>query len=171
MAYASPAIASPAVHWPRVAMPKLRWPWFSPRTRALLMMALMISPCFLTDTIGYWVKRMFYTQAQIVEMQSPESIMAKISMVGVACPATDTPAEQARWAAYAAENGWPSYPEAGPGCFKPNRNLHGMMGLTVFSVACPKMLLSALDQRRWLTLAADHGWTAYPQAGDGCVDP
>jgi hypothetical protein len=46
-----------------------------------------------------------------------------------------------------------------------------MLGLTSFNVACPAMALSPADQRRWLTYVADHGWTDYPQAGVGCVDP
>jgi hypothetical protein len=33
------------------------------------------------------------------------------------------------------------------------------------------MLLSALDQRRWVAFTTDHDWGPYPQAGAGCVDP
>ena len=93
-------------------------------------------------------------------------------MFDVACPAANAPAaERGQWAAYAAQQGWPMYPQAGPDCFHPDRNLRGIAPLKVFSVACPKTLLSAAEHRRWLVYAADHDWTAYPQAGTGCVDP
>lgn len=174
MAYAStaPAIASTGVRIPHVAMPKLRWPRVSRRSRALMMMGLMISPCFLSDAIGYCVQRMFYTPEEIAARQSPDDMAAKIQMYDVACPAANTPAdEQGRWTTYAVEQGWPLYPAAGQGCFRPNRNLRGIAPLKVFTVACPKTVLSATDDRRWLVYAADHDWTAYPQAGAGCVDP
>ena len=96
----------------------------------------------------------------------------QISIFQVACPATDMPAaEQRLWAAEAAQHGWPLYPEAGTGCFKPGRNLLGVAGLKVFSVACPVMALSPTDQRRWVAYSANQGWAPYPQAGEGCVDP
>ena len=75
------------------------------------------------------------------------------------------------WAEFAAQHGWPRYPQAGAGCFKPNRALFGVVGLKTFSVACPTMLLSVADQRRWVAYAENHGWDEYPQAGVGCVDP
>jgi hypothetical protein len=172
MAYASAAAPVPTIRLPHVAMPKLHWPRFSAGTRAWLMIALMFSPAVLSDAIGYCVQHIFYTQAQIDARESPEALMAKIRMFDVACPAPNTPpAEQGRWATYAAEQGWPLYPPAGPGCFHPDRNLRGIVPLKVFTVACPKTLLSALERRHWLVYAADHDWTAYQQAGDGCVDP
>jgi hypothetical protein len=172
MAYASAAAANPGIRMPRVAMPKFRWPLFSPRTRALLMMAIMISPCFLCDTIGYCVKRFFYTPEQIAERQATETILSRIRFFHVACPDTGVQAAEGQpWATYAAQQGWPSYSEAGPGCFKPDRNLQGVVGLTAFNVACPSVAFSALDGRRWIAYAADHDWAPYPQAGPGCVDP
>jgi hypothetical protein len=172
MVHASTVMASPAIRMPSVAMPKLRWPLLSPRARALLMMAVMASPCVLCDAIGYCVQRLAYTSDEIADRRAPDRILAQISIFQVACPSTDMPAgEQRRWAAEAAQHGWPLYREAGAGCFKSGRNLLGVVGLKVFSVACPVMALSPADQRRWVAFSANHGWTAYPQAGEGCVDP
>jgi hypothetical protein len=172
MAYASTVLGSPAIRMPSLVMPKLRWPRLSPRTRALLMMAVMASPCVLCDAIGYCVERLSYTADEIADRRTPDRILAQVSMFQVACPATDMPAtEQQLWAVEAAQRGWPMYPEAGAGCFKPGRNLLGIVGLKVFSVACPVMALSPADQRRWVAYSADRGWSEYPQAGAGCVDP
>jgi hypothetical protein len=172
MAYASAIMAGSDVRVPSVAMPHLRSLRLSPRTRALLMMGIMISPAFLADDIGYGVQRLFKTADQIAEMQAPDSMLTRVRIFQVACPAADTPtAQQERWTAEAALNGWLLYPEAGEGCFKPERNLYGIVGLKVFGVACPKTVLSAADQRRWVAYAANHEWAPYPQAGDGCVDP
>jgi hypothetical protein len=157
---------------PSVAMPKFRLPRLSPRARALLMMAILISPCFLSDAIGYCVERLFYTADEITDRQAPDAILANIRIFHVACPDTNTPrAERGHWAAYAAQHGWPLYPQAGAGCFQPDRKLNGVIGLMAFNVACPVMALSVADQRRWVAYAANHDWTAYPQAGEGCVDP
>jgi hypothetical protein len=170
MAYASAITTSPAIRMPSVVMPKLRWP--SRRTRAVLMMGIMVSPCFLSDAIGYRIERLFYTADEIAARQVPDTVLSNINIFHVACPDTGTPAaEQSQLAAYAAQHGWPLYPEAGAGCFKPDRNMRGVMGLIAFNVACPAMVLSAIDQRRWVAYAANHGWTDYPQAGAGCVDP
>jgi len=172
MAYASTAAAGPSIRIPRWRPPAFRRPHVSKRTRALLMMGVMISPCFLADSIGYCVQRMFYTADQIADRQAPEAILAKIDRFDVACPAAEMPvAERGLWAGYAAQQGWESYLPAGAGCFKPGRNLRGAIGLKVFMVACPRTLLSALEQRRWVAYASDHRWDAYPQAGAGCVDP
>jgi hypothetical protein len=172
MAYASATMATPAIRMPSVAMPNLRRLCPSQRTRALLMMAIMISPTFLSDDIGYGVQRLFKTADQIAEMQAPDSMLARVRIFQVACPAADmSKAEQERWPAEAALNGWPQYPEAGKGCFKPERNLYGIIGLKVFGVACPQTILSVADQRRWVAYAANHDWAPYPQAGEGCVDP
>ena len=104
------------------------------------MMGIMVSPCFLSDAIGYCVQRFYYTADEIADRQAPDRILANIRIFQVSCPATDMPAaEQRLWAAEAAQHGWPLYPEAGTGCFKPGRNLLGVAGLKVFSVACPVM--------------------------------
>jgi hypothetical protein len=173
MANASTALASPDIHMPHLALPKFRWPHLSRRARALLMLGLMISPTFLADDIGYCVQRLFMTADQIDEKQAPDSTMlSKVSLFHVACTEKDMPAAERRhWAETAAWNGWPQYPEAGPGCFKPDRNLFGIVGLKAFNVACPTAILSFADQRRWVAFTANHGWTEYHQAGDGCVDP
>ncbi len=172
MAYASTAPTSPVIRMPHVAIPKLRWLRLSRRTRALLMMGIMISPCFLCDTIGYCVQRLFYSADQIAGRQAPDTILSQIRKFDVACPATDrSVAEQERLAGYAAQQGWPMYQQAGLRCFNPDRNLRGVVGLKVFSVACPTAVLSAVDRRRWVAYAADHDWGPYPQAGAGCVDP
>lgn len=172
MAHARAMLASPDIRLPSVALPRLRWPRLSQRTRALLMMGIMISPTFLADDIGYGVERLFMTADQIAEHQAPDSMLTRATVFQVACPATDMPAaERQRWATDAAFNGWQEYPEAGPGCFKPERNLFGIVGLTVFGVACPKAVLSVADRRRWVAFTQNQGWTAYPQAGEGCVDP
>ncbi len=173
MAYASMALAGADVRFPQVRMPKFRWPRLSPRARAFLMMGIMVSPAFLADEIGYCVQRLFLTADQIAVKQVPDQTMlARVSIFHVACTDREIPAaEQARWAEFAVQHGWPRYPEAGPGCFKPDRNLYGIVGLKAFNVACPAMLLSMADQRRWVAFAANHEWTAYPQAGEGCVDP
>ena len=172
MAHASMFFSSPEIGVPSVALPKLRWPHPAPRTRALIMMVVMISPCFLSDAIGYGVMRLFLTADEIAAKQASDAILTQVRIFSVACPDTSmTMAEQERWAASAAQRGWPSYPEAGPGCFKPDRNLHGVLGLKAFSVACPVIALSAAGQRQWATFAADHDWAPYPQAGAGCVDP
>jgi hypothetical protein len=138
-----------------------------------MMMGVMVSPAFLGDQIGYCVMRLFRTADQIAAVRPPdEGIMARISMFRVACIQADaSAAERQYWAALTEQHGWPRYPEAGPGCFKPDRAVFGIAGLTAFNVACPTMVLAVADQRRWATFAADHGWTDYPQAGAGCVDP
>jgi hypothetical protein len=41
----------------------------------------------------------------------------------------------------------------------------------VFSVACPTIVLAGAEQRQWVAYTASRDWTAYPQAGVGCVDP
>ncbi len=173
MAYASTALAGADIRFPQVAMPKFRWPHLSQRARALLMMGIMISPAFLADDIGYCVQRLFLSADQIAVKQLPdETMLSRVSIFHVACTDTAMPAaERGRWGDIAARHGWPRYPEAGPGCFKPDRNLFGIAGLKSFNVACPSRVLSVADQRRWVAFAANHGWTAYPQAGAGCVDP
>ena len=172
MAYAITIMASPTIRVPPISMPKLRWPRLSPRARALLMMGIMASPCFLCDAIGYCVERLYYTADEIADRRAPDRILGQISIFQVACPSTDMPAiEQRLWPTEAAQHGWPSHTEAGTGCFKPGRNLLGVAGLKVFSVACPVMALSPADQRLWVAYSANRGWSDYPQAGAGCVDP
>jgi hypothetical protein len=173
MAHASTILAGPQIRLPRRDLPKLRWPRLSQRTRALLMVGVMISPAFLADQIGWCVMRLFRTSDQIAAMQMPEeTVMANLRIFRVACTDAGTPAaERERWAALAELNGWPRYPEAGPGCFRPDRALLGIAGLKAFNVACPTAVLSVADERRWAAYAAGRGWTDYPQAGAGCVDP
>src|SRR5271165_455195 len=149
MAYAITAMAGPGIRIPHVAMPTFRWLRLSPRARALLMMGIMISPCFLADGFGYCVQRLFYTADQIAARAAPDTILSQIHKFDVACPATDlSAAEQENWAGYAARQGWPMYPQAGIRCFNADRNLRGVVGLKVFGVACPTAVLSALDRRR-----------------------
>jgi hypothetical protein len=170
MAYASTAVRNPKIRIPHIAMPKWQWP--SPRTRALLMIALMFSPAVLSDSIGYCVQRIFYTSQQIDQRQSPVGFLAKIRMFDVACPAPNAPAQETQsWGRYAAGQGWPLYLQAGVGCFRPNRNLRGVAPLKVFTVACPNAPLTASEHHHWLVYVADHKWTPYTQAGVGCVDP
>lgn len=173
MAYASSASASPNIRVPHVAMPEFRWPRLSQRTRALLMIGIMISPAFLADQIGYCVERLFMTADQIAAQQAPEGSMpTQLYIFHVACIGSDASTmQQERWTEFAANHGWPRYPQAGPGCFKPERALYGIAALKAFNVACPTMMLSVADQRRWVAYAANHGWTDYAQAGVGCVDP
>jgi hypothetical protein len=173
MAHAATVLARPDIRIPRVAMPTFRWPRLSQRSRAVLMMCIMCSPAFLADSIGFCVQRLFLTADQIAAKQvADETILRQVSVFHVACTATEMPAaEQQRWTEIAAQHGWPHYPEAGAHCFKPDRALLGVVGLKAFNVACPAMALSAADQRRWVAYAANHGWTDYPQAGEGCVDP
>ncbi|HEY6439330.1 MAG TPA: hypothetical protein VIY55_04880 [Acetobacteraceae bacterium] len=173
MAYASMALADADVRFPHVPMPRFRWPRLSRRARALLMMGIMISPAFLADDIGYCVQRLFLTADQIAVRQVPDQTMlSRVNIFHVACIDPNVPAaERGRLAGFATQQGWPRYPEAGPGCFNPDRNLFGIVGLKAFNIACPTMAFSVTDQRRWVAFAANHGWTAYPQAGEGCVDP
>jgi hypothetical protein len=173
MAYAGTASAGPDIRIPRVAMPRFRRPRLPRRARAFLMIGVMISPSFLADDIGYGVKRLFMTADQIAAKQTPEDKMpAQISVFHVACIDTDAPhAQQERSVDLVRQNGWPRYPEAGAACFRPDRALFGIVGLKTFNVACPTMVLTVADQRRWNDYAAKHGWTDYPQAGAGCVDP
>lgn len=173
MAYANAVFAGLEIRLPHVAMPKFGRPRLSQRARALLMMGVMVSPVFLADQIGYCVQRLFMTADQIAVREAPDSTMlSRITIFHVACVNADAPAaERARWAQYSAQRGWPLYPQAGPACFQPDRPLYGLAGLTAFNVACPSMVLSAADQRRWVAFAANHGWTEYAQAGTGCVDP
>src|SRR5689334_23303907 len=141
MAYASTALPSPEIRIPRFARPKLRWPRLSQRGRALLMIGIMISPAFLADQMGYCVMRLFLTADQIAERTPDESIITRVRMFPVACIDANTSAQdRAHWAASAEQHGWPSYPEAGPGCFKPDRALLGVVGLKAFNVACPTMV-------------------------------
>lgn len=175
MANASTVLAGPDIGIPNLALPRIRWRWprLSQRAKALMMLGVMVSPAFLSDQIGYCVMRLFRTADQIAAARVPdESIMARVRMFRVACARADaTAAEREHWADAAAQHGWPMYPEAGPGCFKPDRALYGVAGLTAFNVACPTMVLTVADQRQWGAYAANHGWTDYPQAGAGCVDP
>jgi hypothetical protein len=173
MAFAHQILARPEFHLPHLTLPKPRWPRPGPRTRAFLMMGLMISPAFVSDYIGYGVERLFYTAAQIAEMRAPDDPMLKhMTVFQVACADPSAPvAEQRSWSAVAAERGWPVYPEAGNGCFRPDRALLGVVGLKTFNVACPTLLLTVADRQRWMQFAADHGWGPYPQAGTDCVDP
>jgi hypothetical protein len=173
MIYASEVFPSPGIRLPHIAIPKPSWPRLSPRARALLMMGLMISPVFLSDAIGYCIRRLSYTADQIAEARPhDDAMLSRVDIFHVACGDTTTPAaEQGRWAAYAAQNGWPMYPQAGETCFRPDRILLGVVGLKTFNVACPTLVLSVADRRRWMEYAADHGWDAYPQAGADCVDP
>jgi len=173
MSYTSQILASPGLHLPHIAMLKPRWPRLSPRGRAILMLCLMCSPAFVSDYIGYAIKRLSYTSAQIMEMRRPgDTIFAHISIFPVACADPATPgAEQRWWMAYAARQGWPMFPQAGETCFKPERSLLGIVGLKTFNVACPTQVLSVADRRRWADYAADRGWSNYPEAGADCVDP
>ena len=173
MTYAGTASARPDIRMPPLAMPRFRRPHLSRRARALLMMGIMISPTFLADDIGYGVQRLFMTADQIAARQVPDGTMpTEVYGFHVACADTDMPAaQQQRWAEFAGQHGWPRYPQAGPGCFKPNRALYGVVALKAFNVACPTTVLSVADQRRWVAYAANHGWTEYAQAGVGCVDP
>jgi hypothetical protein len=173
MAYASMALANVDVRLPHVPMPNFRLPRLSRRARALLMMGIMISPAFLADDIGYCVQRLFLTADQIAVRQLPDQTMlSRVNIFHVACIDPTMPAAQReRMTEFAAQQGWPRYLEAGPECFNPNRTLFGIVGLKAFNVACPTMALSVADQRRWIAFVANHGWTAYPQAGEGCVDP
>jgi hypothetical protein len=173
MAQLSLALANTDVRFLHVTPPKFRCPRLSRRARALLMMGMMISPMFLADEIGYCVQRLFLTADQLAARQVPDTTMlSRVNIFHVACIDANMPAaERGRWAQFAAQHGWPSYPVAGPGCFNPDRNLFGIVGMKSFNVACPTMALSAADQRRWVAFTTNHGWTAYPQAGEGCVDP
>ena len=174
MAYASATWLIPSVYIPRLALPKLPRPSLSPRARALLMMGVMISPAFLADQIGYGIQRLFLTADQIaVKQVSDDTMLREAAIFRVACADTEMmpTAEQTRWASFATQHGWPRYPEAGASCFRPDRPLFGIVGLKVFSVACPTTIVSVADQRQWAAFAANHGWTDYPQAGLGCVDP
>jgi hypothetical protein len=173
MAFAGTASAGQTVGVPQVALPKLRWPRLSRRSRALLMMGLMVSPAFISDDIGYCVERLFMTADQIaMQKMSDDRMPAQIYVFHVACPADNLPvAEKRGWAEFAARKGWQRYPQAGPSCFKPDHALYGVVGLKSFNVACPELALTVADQRRWIAYAANHGWTEYSQAGVGCVDP
>lgn len=167
MSYASQVPPFPDFRMPRAVLPKSRWPRLSPGTRAMLMMGLMISPAFLSDTIGYGVMRLFHTSGQIAEMRpSDATMLAHVEIFHVTCADPGTPA-----ADFAARQAWPMYPQAGATCFRPDRVLLGIAGLKTFNVACPTLVLSVADRRRWLEFAAAHGWDAYPQAGADCVDP
>jgi hypothetical protein len=186
MTNASQVLPYPAIRLPHFAMPKpqwpnrwphgwpLGWPHVSPRTRAIVMMGLLISPMFLCDTIGYGIERIFYSSAQIAEMRQPDdtAMLRNVEIFPVACadPSTSA-ADQKWWTDFAAQKGWPLYPQAGEKCFRPERSLLGIVGLKTFNVACPKMLLTVADRGRWMHFAAAHGWDPYPQAGEDCVDP
>jgi len=173
MAYAGQLFASPELRLPRLSLPKLRWPRLSPGARAIVMMGLMISPAFISDYIGYAVERLFYTSAQIAEMRAPdESMLAHVEIFHVACadPASSA-ADLRQWADFAARSGWPSYPQGGETCFRPDRALMAMVGIKSFNVACPTMVLSVADRQRWVTYTASRGWGPYTQAGADCVDP
>ena len=173
MAYASEVFASPPIRLPHVAMPKLRWPRLSGRVRAILMLGVMISPAFLADYVGYGIKRLHYSAAQIAEMRLPDdTLLSRFAIFHVACVDMSLPgADQRWWTTFAAQHGWPMYPQAGETCFRPERSLLGVVGLKAFNVACPSMVLSVADRARWTQYAADRGWGPYPQAGADCVDP
>src|SRR5207344_30526 len=99
------------------------------RIRGLVVMGILISPAFLADEIGYGVQRLFLTADQIAAKQAPPDAMpAAISVFHVACVDADAAAaDQSRWTAFAAQQRWPSYPEAGAGCFKSDRALFGVV--------------------------------------------
>lgn len=173
MAYASAVSASPTIRIPRTGIPKLRWPFLSRRARSLFMIGLMISPAFFADEMGYAVQRLLLTEAQIAAKQAPpDAIPVPVRVFHVACSKEDASVpDRQRLAAFAVRHRWPRYPEAGPGCFISDRGLLGVAALKTFNVACPTILLSMADRRKWFTYATYHGWNDYPQAGDACVDP
>ena len=74
------------IRMPSVAMPKVRWPRLSQRTRALLMMGIMVSPCFLSDGIDYCVQSVSHTSDEIAERRAPPTIFTNINIFHVACP-------------------------------------------------------------------------------------
>jgi hypothetical protein len=169
MTYASQVLPHPEIRLPHVTLPKVKWPRMPPGVRALLMMGLLISPAFLSDAIGYGVMRLFHTSGQIAGMRPADaSMLARVNIFHVACGDTS---ERRKWTEYATGNGWPMYPEAGETCFRPDKVLLGVVGLKTFNVACPTLVLTVADRRRWLDYAAAHGWDAYPQAGADCIDP
>src|SRR5690242_20573 len=102
MSYASTASPHPVVQTTRMAMPKFRWPHVSQRTRALLMMGIMVSPAFLADEIGYGVQRLFMTADQIAARQpSDDRMPIDVFVAHVACTEADAPAaQQEHWAEY-----------------------------------------------------------------------
>src|SRR4051794_30720499 len=107
MSYQGTLPASSAIRLPSVAMPRLQWPHLSQRARALLMMGIMISPCFLSDAIGYCVQRFFYTADEIAMRRAPDEILTQVNIFHVACPDTGVSAEErGRWATYAVQHGW-----------------------------------------------------------------
>ena len=92
MTDASAVMASREIRMPSVAIPSFRFPRLSQKTRALLMMGIMVSPCFLSDAIGYCVQRFYYTADEIADRQAPDRILANIRIFLVSCPATYLPA-------------------------------------------------------------------------------
>ena len=110
------------------------------------------------------------TADQIAEA-APDSMLTRVRIFQVACPATDTPAAEQ-------ERGLPALPSmAGRNIPRPDRVLQSRSESTRRRRAegirrrLPKAILSVADQRRWFAFTANHDWTAYPQAGEGCVDP
>src|ERR1700761_6577278 len=135
MSYASQALTSPTIRLPHLTLPNLRRPRLSPGLRAILMMALMTSPAFISDYIGYGVERLFYTSGQIAEMRrADDPMLSKVAIFPVACADHAAPAAQQRsWTDVAARRGWPTYPQAGETCFRPDRVLLGVVGLKTFN--------------------------------------
>ena len=94
MSHASTVLARTDIRMPSVAIPSFRLPRLSRKARALLMMGIMVSPCFLSDAIGYCVQRFFYTADEMADRQAPDRILANIRIFQVSCPATDMPAAE-----------------------------------------------------------------------------
>src|SRR5215468_8544311 len=97
MAYATTVSATPHLRAPRVTIPRFRPPRLSQRTRALVMMGIMISPAFLADDIGYCVERLFLTADQVAARQAApttDAIPAGVYVFHVACTDAEAPAAE-----------------------------------------------------------------------------
>lgn len=128
--------------------------------------ALATVTVMAVDMIG--LDNLLYTAEERAEMQAVRQMLNHVNVVKVACPGPQI--DQAAWNSYTDKMGWPAYLPGGAGCVQPTSDVQ-FNNVSVFQVACPTIAFDAADQQRWVKLADRHGWTPYPQAGAGCVDP
>ena len=159
MAYAAQILTNPVL--PHITLPKLRWPRLSPGARAILMMGLMISPAFVSDYIGYGVSGCFTRPGRSPKCGSPDDRDAcrTLELFHVACAIRQHPRR-------ISGNGLisrpgtvgPVIPQAVATCFQAGPGIARRRRTEDLQCRLSHAVLSVADRRRWMDIAAGHGW-------------